>query len=66
VHLANVINKAHGAAVIAAWEVDELDELWIETFLGLSTLQRRQAPQKAIEKEFAKFRASHPTYRKTH
>jgi hypothetical protein len=64
VWIAQRINHLHGGAVIAAWDVDTLDELWLQALLGLSDLPQRQAPQKAINAKFAEFRAKHPTYRK--
>ena len=66
IHLANVINRAHGAAVIAAWEVDDLDEMWIEAFLGLPTIQQRGAARQAVLNKMAQLRAQHPTYHKVH
>lgn len=64
--MARLINQAHGAPVIAAWDVDQMDEMWLYTFIGIAELPRRQAPQRAIQAEFEKFRNAHPTYRKTH
>jgi hypothetical protein len=64
--MAQRINHLHGGAVVAAWEVDELDEFWLMALMGLSDLPRRQGPQKAIDRKFADFRANHPTYRKLH
>lgn len=64
--MAKIINNAHGAPVIAAWDVLQLDDAWLYTFIGLADLPRRQAPRQAIQREFTKFEQSHPTFRKTH
>ena len=56
VNLARSINQASGGAVIAPWDVDELDEMWIETFLGLAALPSRQKRQQAVNQKFEQFR----------
>jgi len=42
VSLANMINRLHGAPVIAAWEVQDLDEMWIETFFELAKIRKQE------------------------
>lgn len=34
--LARIINKYSHGAVIAPWEVEELDEMWLDAFRGLA------------------------------
>ena len=62
--MARIINQAHSAPVIAAWDVPQLDETWLYTFIGLADLPRRQAPQRAVQRKFEEFRNAHPTFRK--
>lgn len=59
-----MINNVHGWPVVAAWEVSQLDELWLYALGSVADLPRRAAPIQAIEKKFAEFRSRHPTYRK--
>lgn len=59
-----MVNRVHEGPVIAAWEVDQLDELWIYAIGSLADLPRRAAPVQALQKKFAEFRNRHPTYRK--
>ena len=63
--LARLINKIHGGAVVTAMEVDQLDETWIDLFIGVGVdLPNMQRRQKAIQARFAEFERSHPTYGK--
>ena len=63
--LARLINKAHGATVISAMEVAQLDEPWIEFFKAVTIeLPALQARQKHIDGLFKKFEQEHPTYGK--
>lgn len=57
--IAQRVNRQHGGAVIAAWEVDSLPPEWMEAFTGLEELPRRIAERKAVDAEFVKFRAEH-------
>lgn len=60
---AQMINHVHGGAVIAGWQVDELDEDWLATCVGLATeLPQRRRRQQAIQAEHEKFRREY--YRK--
>lgn len=65
-NIARLVNQAHGGPVLAAWDVDQLDEAWLYAFIGLADLPRRQAPQRAINRKFEEFRNSHPTFGKRH
>ena len=40
--LARMINRLHGAPVLAAWEVEGLDEMWVDTFFALAQSQREE------------------------
>jgi hypothetical protein len=58
---ANRINRACGGVVVAPWEIDQLDDDWLEAFDGLA--ERLPAMQKgakraeqAAEEWRAKFR----------
>jgi hypothetical protein len=63
--LARLINKLHGGAVVTAMDVDQLDESWIELFVGVGVdLPNMQRRQKAIQAKFEEFERSHPTYGK--
>ena len=57
-----MINQQHGAAVIAAWQVDSLPLDWLDAFLALDDLPRRKRRQQAIERVFEKARRAHPQY----
>lgn len=60
---AQMINRLHGGAVIAAWQVDELDDAWLAALIGMAVelpeMKRRQA---VIQAEHEKFRREY--YRK--
>lgn len=56
---AQIINRIHGGTVIAAWEVDRLDQAWLELFYGVAEMRTVQRERQIIENEFAKFRAEH-------
>ena len=61
--MARLINKAHGAGVISAMEVPQLDETWMDFFKGVVIeLPHMQARQKHIDNLFSEFERSHPTY----
>lgn len=60
---ARLINKAHGASVISAMDIDQLDDTWIDFFKAVTIeLPAMQARQKHIKQLFDKFERSHPTY----
>ena len=63
--MARTINAAHGGPVIAAWEVDQLDDTWQDAFRALmfegESYRKEQAALKAYKD---KWLASHPTYGK--
>jgi len=61
--LARLINKSHGAGVISAMEVEQLDETWLDFFKAVVIeLPHMQARQKHIDNLFREFENSHPTY----
>jgi hypothetical protein len=64
VQYARLINQFSGGTVIAPWEVSQLDEEWLEVFLGLIDLPRLRANHQAFDKRLAERRQAHPTYRK--
>jgi hypothetical protein len=64
VELAKSINLLSAGAVITPWEVDQLDDEWIDVFKGLLELPRLRANYQAFDKRLAEIRHKHPTYRK--
>lgn len=62
--VAQLINRLHEGPVMAAWEVDQLDEAWLFAFYGLADLPRKQRPKQMLDRKFAEIRSKHPTYRK--
>lgn len=62
---ASLINQAHGGAVIAAWEVGQLPDEWIEALTAVAVdLPVFQEKQNEVRKHFKTWRDKHPTYRK--
>jgi hypothetical protein len=59
-----LINRFSGGTVIAPWEVEQLDDEWIDVFTGLADLPRLRKDYQAFEKLLAKRRMQHPNYRK--
>lgn len=63
---ARIINQAHGGAIIAAWEVSQLDQIWYDIFMGvandLPVIRRRNAE---VQKRFKEFEKRHSTYGKS-
>jgi hypothetical protein len=64
VELAKLINLQCGGAIITPWDVDQLDEEWIDVFKGLSKLPSMRENYQAFNKRLAQIRAQHPNYRK--
>lgn len=63
--LARIINRLHGGNVIAAWEVDQLDDVWLDVFLGVGEeLPKKQQRQRLIAQKFKEFESEHPTFGK--
>jgi len=63
VTIARLINKVHGGLVISAMDVDQLDEAWVDVFLGIAIeLPHKQERQKIIDNKFREFERTHPTY----
>lgn len=61
--LARMINRLHGAPVLAAWEVEGLDEMWVETFFAMARTQREeeslQRHRAALEQANAKWKMNY-------
>jgi len=64
VQRARLINWHCGGAVIAPWEVGQLDDHWLNVFKGLQELPKLKENFQAFENLLAKRRAENPTYRK--
>ncbi len=64
IELAKRINLQCGGAVIAPWEVDQLDDEWIDVFLGLTRLPDLRANYQAFDRRLAEIRSRHPTFKK--
>ena len=64
VQTARLINMQSGGTVIAPWDVEQLDEEWIEVFMGLSDLPALTADYQKFETRLSEIRSKHPTYRK--
>ena len=63
--MARKINGVLGGALIAPWEVDQLDDCTIDTIMAWADdLPRYRAVKKQNEADAAAWRAKHPTYRK--
>ena len=63
--VARLVNRAHGGPVIAAWNVDQLDQPWVDLFLGLAEdLPKKRARQQLVAQKVKEFEAAHPTYMK--
>lgn len=41
-YIAAMINRLHNAPVIAAWDVANLDEMWLETFFAMAQARQRE------------------------
>jgi len=62
--LAQLINRIHGGTVIAAWEIDELDDATLDVFRGLvNELPDLQQAEKATQAKRLAWLSQHPTYR---
>lgn len=62
-----MINQQCGGAVIAPWEIEQLeldDDEWIDVFIGLSKLPKMRESYRAFDNLLAEIRSKHPTYRK--
>ena len=64
VQTAKMINMYSGGTVIAPWEVDQLDDEWIDVFFGIADLPELRNHYQAFEKRLAERRRQHPNYRK--
>ena len=59
-----MINQQLGGTVIAPWEVEQLDEIWLDVFYGLQELPDLRKNYQDFEKLLAERRNSNPGYRK--
>ncbi len=64
VQLAKLINLQCGGAVITPWEIEQLEEEWLDVFEGLAELPNLRAQYQAFDQRLAEIRSQHPTYRK--
>lgn len=64
VSIARRINQECGGAVIAPWQVAQLDATWLDVFDGLAELPNMREQYQAVERRLMEIRKSHPTYRK--
>lgn len=65
ISLARTINLLSGGAVIAPWDVDQLDEPWQDAFRVMYfEAESYRQQQAALKQAKDKWLASHPTYRK--
>ena len=65
IQLASMTNRLHGGPVIAAWEIDQLPDDWLDaivlTSIKLPALQRGLQKLEAYKQAW---RTRHPTHRK--
>ena len=62
---ARIINQLHGAPVVAAWDVMDLDSLWLDTLMAAAhELPAKRRRIEAVQKRFKEFERNHPTYGK--
>lgn len=65
VALAQMINRFSGGTVIAAWDVDQLPETWLDVFRGLSEDMPTMAKAKEkVQRVKNAWLQRHPTYGK--
>lgn len=64
VNRARLINQQLGGALIAPWEVGQLDEAWLDVFYGLQELPDLRKNYQEFENLLAQRRNANPTYRK--
>jgi len=64
VAIAKRINQECGGAVIAPWQLEQMNYEWLEVFDGLRELATLREQYQATEKRLQEIRRSHPTYRK--
>lgn len=58
--IARIINRLHGGPVITAMEVDQLDEDWIDSMLGVAIdLPAMQARQNSVTQWHQSFEADY-------
>lgn len=56
----------HGGPVISAWEVEQIDEIWLDAFMGMAVdLPSKKKRVKAEKDRFREFEKKHPQYGKT-
>jgi len=58
-----MINRLHNGPVIGAWDVQDLDEMWIETFYAMAKVRKEEEDLRrhhaAIESQKAAWRRSY-------
>jgi hypothetical protein len=62
---ARLINQMLGAPVVTPWDLDMLDDIWMDTIMDLiEVLPAKKERIKAEEQLFREFEAKHSTYGK--
>jgi hypothetical protein len=61
---ARMINNQLGGAFFTPWDVDQLDDTWLNVFYGLTDLPNMKKNYTNFEKKLQEARRKHPTYRK--
>jgi hypothetical protein len=65
IHLAKLINFASGGAVIRPWEVDQLPQEWLDTFMMmLIDMPKVKTAAQEIKTIVDDIKRNHPTYGK--
>lgn len=62
---AQTINRILGGPFVGPWDVDQLDDVTLDTIMALAQdLPNYRKGQAEVEKKLAEWRNGHPTYRK--
>ena len=61
---ARMINMQCGGAFVAPWQVEQIDQEWLDVFYGLTNLPDLKKNYNEFEQTLAERRRSNPTYRK--
>lgn len=65
INMAQMANRLHGGPVVAAWEIDQLPDDWLDAIVATSVeLPEYERGFAKVEKHKVAWRAKHPTYRK--
>lgn len=58
-----MINYLHNGPVIAAWDVQNLDEMWIETFYAMANARQRD---EEMQRHHAAIQSNQAAWRRRH